>query len=493
MSNKVTAVIFALIITAFIALTVNNAPVKIIHPDALRFMAIFQQEYETVKSVSDVPIAIVHGIKRANEYDYYRGRLTNYAAFGAEALTRSDLPFPFISWLTMAIVILNAAMLSSLVTKNLTSPPIKRILFILVGLILVLNPLFIASYEMQFIYSKYLCVTFMLLFMLAERPSLRGVALIGAIFSDEIGVAFAMIAVFLIVFNKKYKAEQIGNFKLSSLLLPVVQGIAATLIVLLIYFGALQIFFHRIPHFIQHGGFGYYVPWRVQVERSIIYLSDLARVTGGAAAIIITLLILAYRGVGKLRQHQLAQVDQGKNSIRLDFANKRFQEMSVAVFLVLFIVYKMYQGGADIFYYGYPVFMLIMFFTLSLLIKVCSPRLVVGAFSVLALSLATNLPDGFSRMKNAVHKEWLADKTVQLDNFNRIEGAINEFVDRDCSLTFVEINNGQDNNFVGSDYAYSEKYFPILGIIRVLAWPHKLERCDISSVSTSESHLESSH
>ena len=413
-----------------------------------------------------------------------RGRLTNYVAFGVEALIRSYLPSPFISWLTMAVLILNATLLARLVTRDLVSPSVKQLLFFLAVLILLMNPLFIASYEMQFIYSKYLCVTFMLLFMFFERSIFRGAALIGAIFSDEIGVAFAMIAVFLMVFNNKYRVGHHRDFKMASVLQTIVLGSVAAFAVLLLYFGTLKLFFHQIPDLIQHGGFDHDVPWDVMIGYSIKHLNSLTWVSGGAVGITIFLLLFAFRHIEKLRQFHFSDVLQQVRLMPQSLTNKQFQEIGVAIFLVLFIEFVMYRGIWSIFYYGYPVSMLLMFVTLSLLVKVASPRLAVGAFVVLVLSLALHVPDGFSLMKDVVHNEWLTDETVRLDDFNRIEVAINEFVGRDCSLTFAAINNGQNINFVGTDYAYGKEYFPIFGIVKILAWPHKIDRCAASSPIT---------
>lgn len=482
--NKITkiisAVFFFLILAVFIAFTVKTAPVKIIHPDALRFMAIFQQQYETVTSVSDIPRAIFHGIEKANEYDFHRGRITNYAAFGIEAMARSYLPFPFISWLTMAVLILNATLCARLVTRNLTSPLVRQQLFFLAVFVILMNPLFIASYEMQFIYSKYLCVTFMLLFMFFKRSDFRGAALLGAIFSDEIGLVFAMIAVFLIVFNQKFTAPEHKYFKTGALLRPIAFGIAAALSVLFLYFCTLQLFFHHIAHFIQHGGFEYYIPMDVVIEKSINYLFSLARITVGKFGIAIALLLLTSILIKKIQLFRTSNVMQRLRLITSKLLDNQFQKISVAIFLAIFIVVKMYKGGVGIFYYGYPVFMLIMFVALTLLIKEGCQRIAIAALTILVLSLIVNLPDGYALLRNEVASVWMADKTVSIANFNTAETAINEVRYKNCSSNFDAIQNSQDNNFVGTDFNYGEKYFPFLGIVKVLTWPHRVDRCEIS-------------
>ncbi|MFA6920247.1 MAG: hypothetical protein WC216_00245 [Gallionella sp.] len=481
MRKKLTSAIFVLIISAFIASTIAAAPVKIIHPDALRFMALFQQQYETVTSVRDVPAAIFHGIESSNKYDFYRGRITNYVAFGLEAVTRSYLPFPFISWLTMAVLILNAALCARLVTRDLTSTVSSQSLFFLAMLILLMNPLFIASYEMQFIYSKYLCVTFMLLFMLFKRPGFKGPALIGAVFSDEIGLAFAMIAVFLMVFNKKYDKGQNEYFKLAGLVRPVALGVGAAFTVLLLYFCTLQLFFHHIAHYIQHGGFEYSVPMNIVIGKSISYLSGLASVTVGYFGIAVITILPVFLWIKEIQLFRSSKMSSRLRIVLLQLLNKHFQEMSVAIFLALFIVFKMYRGDAGMFYYGYPVFMLLMFAGLSLLIKVRYQRIAIVVLTILVMSLTVRLADGLALLKNEVAATWIVDKTVSAESFNSAEVAINDLRNKSCTANFDAIHDGQDNNFVGTDFNYGEKYFPILGIVKVLAWPHSISRCETTN------------
>ena len=483
MIKKLTAAIFALIIGAFIVITVNSAPVKIIHPDSLRFMAIFQQQYDTVESVSDVPRAIFQGIKNSNEYDFYRGRITNYVAFGLEALTRSYLPLPFISWLTMAIVILNGILLARLVTKEMQVTVASSLLFILSVLALLINPIVMASYEMQFIFSKYLCITFIFLFLHSDKPQFKVASLIGAMFSDEIGIAFAMLAMFLMVFNVKVKAFEANHLDLKSVIKSIGSSVMAALAVLLLYFAILKALFGHISRLILNGGF---TPNDASVlstlDASIISLLNVMDIAVGKTGIAIFVLVICFAIYKKIKESRHSELFIQTQPLpwKLYLANKRVQEISVAIFMVMFITYKMYRGKVDVVYYSYPVYMLIMFVMLSLLMKTLPQKFAVSAMSIIVLALILHAPAGNAIIKKEASSVWIVDNTVSLESFRAVEHTINELNQNNCISEFDVINNAQDNNFYGNVYNYGEKYFPALGIVKVLAWPHKIQRCALS-------------
>lgn len=163
---------------------------------------------------------------------------------------------------------------------------------------------------------------------------------------------------------------------------------------------------------------------------------------------------------------------------RLFLINKQIQEISVAVFMVIFITWVMYRGEVSLFYYSYPVYMLIMFVLLSLLMKAVSQRLAVIALTAFTLSLIVHLPNGFTLIRNEASLVWITDESVSLESFDTVELAVNEIKYEDCTSKLDAMNNKQDNVFVVSN-TYGEKYFPSIGIVKVLAWPHKINRCSL--------------
>jgi hypothetical protein len=172
--NSLKIVCLVLFTGLYIYASLAWQPVRVIHPDAVHFMNIIQEQYEKINTINDFPIAIYTAFRNCDNYDWNRGRLTNYFAFGIEALVRGWLPLPFISWITMLILLLNAVLLGKLIIKEIKPQTTRVSIFCLVVLFVVLNPSFVYSYETQFIYPKYLCITFILLFMLTGNMLLKG-------------------------------------------------------------------------------------------------------------------------------------------------------------------------------------------------------------------------------------------------------------------------------------------------------------------------------
>ena len=194
--GKLKIVLLFLLIGLCISVSLLFAPVKVIHPDAVHFMSIFQEQFENTESFSDLPSSIWHAFRNCNNYDLNRGRLTNYFVFGVEALTRGHLPIPFVSWMTMFILLVNALLLGRLLSRDVQPERVRTSLFCLIVLVTVLSPILIYSYEVQFIYAKYLCITFILLLLLVRSMLLKAVFVVCLIFTDEIGIMLAAVVAF---------------------------------------------------------------------------------------------------------------------------------------------------------------------------------------------------------------------------------------------------------------------------------------------------------
>ena len=112
-----------------------------------------------------------------------------------------------------------------------------------------------------------------------------------------------------------------------------------------------------------------------------------------------------------------------------------------------------------------------------LLISFENPRFIISLFFVLALLLAVRLPEDLSMLREEAESVWITDKGVTLDSFKEVENIIKKVRSGVCIENFNKIKNGQDNNVNGMDYSYSKKYFPIKGIVKVLAWPNLVKGC----------------
>jgi len=435
--------------------------------------------------------------------------------------------------------------------------------------------MFVASYEMQFTYSKYLCITFVLLFLLSSNRPLKIFFLACAMFSDEIGVLFCIGVAFLAAYNLRFKYGQridkaeenrvhvrvrdsliIGvcaSFSalllyygvlafafdivpytpfIGVLLLMVVAFLAAynlrfrygqsmdnaeenrvhvrardSLIIavcasfsaLLLYYGALAFAFHTVPYTAFIKGYllgGHPVSllgpsqWLLRTvgygfsacllwpSNAGIHNTSTCQVNTFAAVFL--LLVLLYvlmasrdRIVSALKWFCNVAAQRPIWHLQRVITAPDFQLYGGAVFLVLFINYGMYRGGAsDYSYYPYPILMLATFLFLSLLFKVLNGRTASIVLVVLIASLALQLPRNLDSIGLRVKMEWLSDGSISTEAFDQIDRAVMELRRDGVSEAFEQVNNHQE--FSICCYRYSNEYFPVTGMIRVLIWPRKL-------------------
>jgi hypothetical protein len=161
-----------------------------------------------------------------------------------------------------------------------------------------------------------------------------------------------------------------------------------------------------------------------------------------------------------------------------------------ATFLVLFIVFAMYNGAPNGFplfaYYAYPVAMLLTFLLISLLVRSLPYRHAVALLITLLFLAIISIPNTIKSL------EFIPDLVIGMrspsisqQDLNRVEIAIKELRRHGRSPVFDEINNHQELNFSGG-YLYSKDYFPVSGMVRVLIWPKKLpgDRTHYQSMNT---------
>lgn len=480
-----------LCITTFIYITLIYTPVKIIHIDALHFMNIFQEEYETAKSFTEIPAAFLRGIEKSNDYDWGRGRITNYIAFGIEAFSRNLLPFPFISWLTMVIVLLNATLLAYYVTKSVEDLSKRVSLFSMTMMLIVLNPQFQYSYQLQFIYTKYLCLTFLLFFLVSKKLSFQLFFLMCSIFSDEIGLIAAMLIVFIM--TVAYGWGHQGIDKTGQLIVICwdtakyvkffIYGLIASIMVLLFYYMTIIAVF---------GSYGILTMAENRIIKStnpfVIYESTkyifkiANTVIGGNFIVTITFLFICVyillKNIRKTVGNISIKVTQSWTHAIYQLFSTHLVHYLAAAFMLWFIVFVMYNGapnGLPLFsYYGYPVAMLLTFLLISFLVRNLSYRHTAALIIFILILMIIKVPKTINSLKYFPDLE-LGFRTTSItqQDFNKLETAIKEFRKDNRSPVFDEINNHQEINYSGG-YLYSNSYFPVSGMMRILIWPKKI-------------------
>ena len=496
-------IITLLVIIVYISATLLWSQTKVIHPDALKFTKIFQDQYVTITSIGDAPRAIWSALNNCNQYDLNRGRLTNCAAFGLETLIRGYLPFPFISWMTMLVLLINAFLLARLITRQVKPLSKRMTLFCLATLVIILNPMFITSYEMQFIYSKYLCVTFALLFMLSSNRPLKIFFFACAMFSDEIGVLFCMVVAFQVAYNLPNKhGQSVDNAGENMVFVrardSLILGVCASFSVLLLYYGVLAFAFGTVPTLITGNLLGgnpvSFFGSSLWLLRSVGYGFGLCRLWPsnigvhnlstcqvnifGTVFLLMVLLyaLLASRGriISALKWFRKVVAQRSLWRLHRVISTPDFQLYGSAVFLALFINYGMIRGSmADYGYYPYPILMLVTFLFLSLLFRLLRGRIASIVLVVLISSLALQLPRTLDSIGLRVKMEYLPNGAISAKDFDQIDRAVMKLRRDGLSTTFEQVNNHQELEFNCCN-TYTREYFPATGMIKVLIWPRKL-------------------
>ncbi|BDG09656.1 hypothetical protein [Anaeromyxobacter paludicola] len=460
----------ALLVGGVIAFTLVRPPVRLIHPDALHFMGIFQEVYGTVHGWREAPAAFWEALQRVNAYDLSRGRLVNYLLFGLEAAIRSRLPFPFVSWLTLGVLLLNAGLLARLVTRHVEPAERRQTMACLAFALAALDPMTFYAYEMQFTYAKYTCVTFVLLFLLSRAAVARAVALVGAAFSDEIGLVMVMAVLAAGTFNhvRRRAGSERPALALGGAL---ALGALAALAALVAYHAILGGLFGEMPWVIRKGGFDTpHEPFARELGHSFAYafatFQSILTTPG-------TLLFAALLGAGAwkaaARERPGGVVGLARGAWQALVTDPAVQLQVGALCVAFFVVLAMYRGVGVQYYYPYPIAVILTFTFLSFVIARCQPA--VGVAVVLATlgCLVLRLPETFRSMREHAVAVWLPDGAVTLEAFERIDTAVTD-ARRGEYGPFRAVNNHQELDLDGG-YVYTARYFPVQGMVRVLVWP----------------------
>jgi hypothetical protein len=466
-------------------------------------MNIIQEQYEKINTINDFPIAIYTAFRNCDNYDWNRGRLTNYFAFGIEALVRGWLPLPFISWITMLILLLNAVLLGKLIIKEIKPQTTRVSIFCLVVLFVVLNPSFVYSYETQFIYPKYLCITFILLFMLTGNMLLKGLLILCLIFADEIGLIFGMVIIFLstIHYFPYCCGEAYIQGSVSSKIKQITAGIFASIALLFVYFGILGFVFKLVPSII-HRNIVHFDRNVLQIlSVSSAYLFKIVCSTFGMCSLEVNplspttstsnvnwwlVVVAGFIFVFVLLRAKRLPPDSpiGKRKRFADIFSTTFSQSwnislqiyGSATLVLVFIIYIMYRGSvSDYTYYTYPISMIVSFLFLSFLVKKLPHHYICMSLSLIIIFLCIQFPKNLNEIGRRIQLEYFLDKTVTSEKFAGIDTAIKEIRLSGNKTIYNSINNQQEIDYIGGHYQYGSNYFPVAGIVRVLVWPKKVD------------------
>ena len=450
----------------------NESPRGIPHPDALIFTQLCQSAIGTVERWQDFPAALAKSIQDCSCYDWNRGRITSYLLTMLGSITRPYLQTGFFDPVALGIMALNAWLSAAVLRKN--SPKGRNITEVLTAALFCFSPFTLAAIQCQFIYSKYICTTFMLGALLAFSLPAKIFCMVAGVFSDEIGLLFGMIYGGVLLAEKLRTATMKPFFRTVARLACV--GVWASFL-WSFYHACLQIFFGQQPKLMRKSKFlpgweqisdTFFYPFKTVLwgwGTILLHQSDsgtIASSLGGlpwpvwiAPLLLIGAVCLFFR----LRPLPVVGVP---------WENMRDSTCLLGTLgVVNFVFYKGQVGDTG--YYGYPLFVGLTLVLIHFL-NYRAPRLAVACSALLALTTFLSVPATLQGNRLRISRELLGS-SIQIERVADLEKLILATGHHE-KLPEIFIS-GQEIAAAGFN-SFSEKYFPIKGIARIFLWPRAL-------------------
>lgn len=455
----------------------RQEPRGFLHPDSLIFTHFCLAALDSAPSWHEWPAAVGEAFRNCSQYDWNRGRITGYALFLLGGVTRPFLGTGFLDPVALLLMGANAWLASALFRKF--SVHGQGAAGTLMAVILLLSPFSFVAVQTQFIYAKYLCTAFMLGAILAASPAGKVFCLLGGIFSDEIGLLFAMI------YGGMFLAERLGLFRpcpwpRKAAALAVAGGWAG--LTWMFYHGSLQLFFGKLPVLMKKSKA---LPGWEQVGESFFY--PLKTVLYGWSCLFLTpsnqgdgpSLISGFPWNpwwGLIFLPGLVACLWAAGRYRSDCSRKKpfpveawrdLLCLAATLITVNFVFYKGQMG--DYGYYGYPIFVGLTL-GLFLFLDFLNRPAAAGLAALLVLSSLLGIPATQRVIRERIAKEHL-DGTIPLSRVAELERLI---------LQVGHHRPLPDSLATGQDLAittfnrFKEEYFPVKGIARIFLWPRVL-------------------
>ena len=454
------------------AMVWNQSPRGFFHPDALSFTRLCQSGLQGVERWHDFPAALGKSIQDCSHYDWNRGRITSYLLTMLGSIIRPYLQTGFFDPVALGIMAMNAWLAVAVVRKN--SPKGRNITEVFTAILFCFSPFTLFAIQFQFIYSKYICTTFLLGALMASSLPAKMVCMVAGIFSDEIGLLFGMIYGGVLV------AEKIRIATLKPFVRDVARLVCVGMWITFLWFfyhACLQIFFGRLPKLMRKSKF---LPGWEQMSDTLFYplktvlwgwgtvLLHPSDSGAGASSpcglpwpvwIVPLLLIGAVCLIYCLRP--LSVVGVPWETLRDSTC------LLGTLGVVNFVFYKGQVGDCG--YYGYPLFVGLTL-VLILFLNYLVPRVAVGCSVLLALTTFLSVPATMQGLRLRISREFLSS-SIKIERVADLEKLILATGHHE-QLPEIFIS-GQEIVATGLN-SFSEKYFPIKGIARIFLWPRAL-------------------
>mgnify|MGYP001447009509 FL=1 len=506
--------------TSLIFLIVPSFEFQTYSPDSIRFLHFWQNSFSSFHlSVEDdvfkfklFLLNIYDAFHASNFYDLGRGRVITYMIYGIEnslLLIFNSLPINFI---IVAVIIINSHGASLLVSRSAID--YKFYIYALSFLIIGINSISLSPAMYFALYSKYICLTFILYFFVFKNPFLKSLMLFLAFFTDEISMFLGLIICFFYILQVCLSKLKTKNINPKLFIKNVLYSGLLCLSLLLTFFLIIFLIFDTTPlQFAKYAARG--TLWLLDPENLLNKLTQivwtLEIIVFGFSfesvfilQIVGILLLFALLIFTKLKFKNIKLFFNTENLSRYLINFQSYPNYSVFVFWILTTLLLLIVLPSSLLTYqtySYPLMLsLAIVILLVASIKLSSLKFLKVLVLIAGIHLVM-VPEMIENVNKSNQKHLLKDSSISPTDINNLQLAIDGIRTNKNYEIFQNINNFQEIDFSGKWYYSLEEhyrfpyetdengncieqnnyfgncilqnnYYPVYGSVRVLAWPH---------------------
>ena len=484
---------------------------QIYSPDSIRFLHFWQNSFLLGTTDTSFLNNIYDALNASNNYDLGRGRVAMYLLYGMENILLYCFTTIPQNFLLIFIICLNSHAVSLLVSRNISDS--RFYVYFLSFLIVAINAISLSPTMYFALYSKYICLTFVLYFFVFERNFLKILMLLLAIFADEVGLLLALLICFFYICQhllNKYDSESIN---LSILTKNIILSGFICLMLMALYFLIIFLAFDSTPiQFAKYSARG--TLWLFDYENLIDRIIKLAwtievlilgfsfenRVFLALLGLSITIgLFMIIKTLFKKISLMFRDGVFWNNLYVIDLSTK--QAVLIFWLLASFILFIIMPATPFAYQtYSYPLMLSLSIALLLSLSIYLETRTLMKTLALISIVHLLTISGSFKNINESNEKHFLKDG-VSIKNILILQSSIDAIRTKQDYELFHEINNMQEIDFTGMWY-FSPKnhfrsqlelddsgnciekknafgnclkedyYYPIYGTVRVASWPY---------------------
>jgi len=476
--NFFLSTVFLFLIFALFSIILPLFEFQTYSPDSIRFLHFWQNSFSPVYSgiedntfkLSIFASNIYDALHASNYYDLGRGRLIIYLMYGIENILLYSFDVLPINYLITAIIIINSHGASLLISRNVSN--FKFYIYALSFLLIAINAISLSPTMYFALYSKYICLTFIVYFFVFRHSFLKILMLFLAFFTDEIGLLLSLMICFFYILQYcllRLNSKTIG----AKLLLKNIFFSGVICLMLFASFFLLMLLaFDTTPlQFAKYAARG--TLWLLDPENLLNKLIQVAwtfeiLILGFSNentffltifGFLILLILLIFIKI-KFKEIRLffTTNELSKHLININSDHKQ----TLLVFWILATVLLLVVLPASSFAYqtySYPI-MLSLAIVLLLSVSIwMNPARFLQILVLIGVIHLTMIPGMIDNINISNQKHFLKDSSVSAQDINNLNSAVNEIRINQNYEMFHNLNNSQEIDFSGMWYYSLEEHF----------------------------------